>query len=456
MADGVRGDVGAAAYLGPMTPALSPSRAADFKQCPLLFRFRTIDKLEGPPSPAAARGTLVHAVLEHLFDLPAAERTPAAAVALLEPRWAALVEERPELEAMIDDDELLTAGGLVRRARRPSSSSGSTSRTPPGSSRPPASSTSRPRSRGSPCAATSTGLDVAPDGAMRVVDYKTGRSPSELFEAKALFQMKFYALVLWRIHGEIPRLLQLVYLGNGEVVRYSPDERDLLAIERNIRAIWDAVVRAAQTGDWRPRTSRLCDWCDFRDLCPAWGGTPPPLPEGAERDRARPGPLRRGRARRRLTTEAASSARRAGVIPARPSTCTAPAISGTGTTCGTASVGTPAATAERTPVGESSIATQSSRRHAEQPGGRAVGLGVRLAVRDLVAGDHRGEGALGQGADHGIGQRPPRHGDQRAGHPCGAQRLEQLAGARSPRHVLAHLRDDPHEQLVDDPLRATR
>jgi RecB family exonuclease len=37
-----------------MTPALSPSRAADFKQCPLLFRFRTIDKLEGPPSPAAA------------------------------------------------------------------------------------------------------------------------------------------------------------------------------------------------------------------------------------------------------------------------------------------------------------------------------------------------------------------------------------------------------------------
>ena len=59
-----------------MTPALSPSRAADFKQCPLLFRFRTIDKLEGPPSPAAARGTLVHAVLEHLFDLPRPSAPP--------------------------------------------------------------------------------------------------------------------------------------------------------------------------------------------------------------------------------------------------------------------------------------------------------------------------------------------------------------------------------------------
>jgi putative RecB family exonuclease len=65
-----------------MVPALSPSRASDFKQCPLLYRFRTIDKLPSPPSPAAARGTLVHAVLERLFDLPADERTPAAAQAL--------------------------------------------------------------------------------------------------------------------------------------------------------------------------------------------------------------------------------------------------------------------------------------------------------------------------------------------------------------------------------------
>ena len=41
-------------------------------------------------------------------------------------------------------------------------------------------------------------LDVAPDGDVRVVDYKTGAHPREAFEAKALFQMKFYALVLWR------------------------------------------------------------------------------------------------------------------------------------------------------------------------------------------------------------------------------------------------------------------
>ena len=56
--------------------ALSPSRAGDFMTCPLLYRFRTIDRLPEEPSPDAVRGTVVHKVLEDLFDLPAAERTP--------------------------------------------------------------------------------------------------------------------------------------------------------------------------------------------------------------------------------------------------------------------------------------------------------------------------------------------------------------------------------------------
>ncbi|HZZ54267.1 MAG TPA: PD-(D/E)XK nuclease family protein, partial [Trebonia sp.] len=60
--------------------ALSPSRAADFMTCPLLYRFRVIDRIPEPPTTATARGTLVHAVLERLFDRPAGERTPAAAL----------------------------------------------------------------------------------------------------------------------------------------------------------------------------------------------------------------------------------------------------------------------------------------------------------------------------------------------------------------------------------------
>src|SRR5690606_23482960 len=44
-------------------------------------------------------------------------------------------------------------------------------------------------------------VDIAPDGSIRVVDYKSGTSPGERFEGRALFQLNFYALVLWRMRG---------------------------------------------------------------------------------------------------------------------------------------------------------------------------------------------------------------------------------------------------------------
>ena len=260
--------------------ALSPSRASDFMQCPLLYRFRVIDRLPSPPSPAAARGTLVHSVLERLFDLPAAERTPEAAAALVGPQWRRLVEAEPELAAMLESDADRTQESWFAEAVK-LIAAWFTLEDP---------TRLEPAERELYVEADFDGLtlrgyvdrlDIAPNGALRVVDYKTGRSPSELFEAKALFQMKFYALVLWRLRGVIPQMLQLVYLGNSELMRYSPDEADLLATERKIKALWTAIERAATTGDWRPRTSRLCDWCDHKALCPAWGGTPPPLPENA-------------------------------------------------------------------------------------------------------------------------------------------------------------------------------
>jgi putative RecB family exonuclease len=73
-------------------------------------------------------------------------------------------------------------------------------------------------------------------------------------------------------------MLQLIYLGNGEVLRYSPDEQDLLATERKVEAIWAAIALARETRDWRPNRSPMCGYCSHQAICPAWGGTPPPLP----------------------------------------------------------------------------------------------------------------------------------------------------------------------------------
>ncbi len=260
-------------------PSLSPSRAGDFLTCPLLYRFRVIDRLPEPPSPPALRGTLVHAVLEHLFDRPAGERTFDQAESLLAPEWARMSADDPGLAGLFgteaeEDVWLAEAAAMLERyftledprriepAHRELCVEADLA--------------SGLRVRG-----YIDRLDVAPDGAMRVVDYKTGAAPPEAFEAQALFQMRFYALVLWRGRGDIPRLLQLMYLGNGEIVRYQPEERDLLATERKVNAIWQAIQRARESRDWRPRPGRLCAWCAHQALCPAFGGTPPPLPEDA-------------------------------------------------------------------------------------------------------------------------------------------------------------------------------
>jgi putative RecB family exonuclease len=266
----------------PVRRALSPSRASDFMQCPLLYRFRTIDRLPEAPSPAAVRGTLVHAVLERLFDLPAVARTISAARAMLWPQWQQLLEQEPELAVLFgeDDDAPLTAWlesaeQLLERwfdLEDPT-------RLEPAERELYVETT---LDDGLVLRGFVDRLDVAPTGEVRVVDYKTGRAPREAFEAKALFQMRFYALVLWRTRGVIPRLLQLVDLGAGQVLRHVPDERELLATERKVRALWAAIERAASTGDWRPSPSRLCEWCDHQALCPAFGGTPPPLPGRAE------------------------------------------------------------------------------------------------------------------------------------------------------------------------------
>ena len=260
----------------PVVGSLSPSRAGDFMTCPLLFRFRTIDRLPQRPSSAATRGTVVHSVLERLFELDSAERTPEKARDLLRPEWDALVAAEPEVATLFTDEaelstwltsaeELLTGYFSLEDPRRVlvAEREQLVEVVLPGGL----------RLRG-----IVDRLDAAPDGALRIVDYKTGRSPGEAFEGKALFQMKFYALVLWRTRGQIPSLLQLMYLGDREILRYSPDEADLLAVERKLLALWEAIEKATQAQDFRPRRSKLCDWCDHQALCPEFGGTPPAWP----------------------------------------------------------------------------------------------------------------------------------------------------------------------------------
>ncbi|WP_328388310.1 RecB family exonuclease [Streptomyces sp. NBC_00400] len=261
--------------------ALSPSRASDFMQCPLLYRFRVIDRLPEKPNPAATRGTVVHAVLERLFDAPAAERTAVGARAMVPGEWEKLLAKRPELAELFADDVagerlaqwLAQAEALVERWF----SLEDPTRLEPAERELYVETV---LDSGLQLRGFIDRVDVAPTGEVRIVDYKTGKAPRPQFAEGALFQMKFYALVMWRLRGVVPRRLQLVYLGSGDVVTYDPSEADLRAVERKLLALWEAIRLATETGDWRPRPTKLCGWCDHQAHCPEFGGTPPvyPLP----------------------------------------------------------------------------------------------------------------------------------------------------------------------------------
>jgi putative RecB family exonuclease len=285
MTDTLAGRQPATSSVARRRPALSPSRAADFKQCPLLYRFRVVDRLPETPSRAQVRGTVVHAVLERLFALPADRRDPATGRELVAPAWRDVLADNPELAELFtgpDDPELVewleSTRALVDgyfaledpRAVEPEAcellveAELVTSNLDDGESLLLRGYIDR--------------IDVAASGDIRVVDYKTGAMPREVFEAKALFQMKFYALALLRIRGVVPRQLRLLYLANQQTLSYTPDEAELIRFERTLAAIWSAIQRAAHSGDFRPNPSRMCDWCDHKPCCPAFGGTPPPYP----------------------------------------------------------------------------------------------------------------------------------------------------------------------------------
>src|SRR3954452_6232226 len=259
-------------------PALSPSRASDFKQCPLLYRFRAIDRLPEASSQAQLRGSVVHGALERLYALPAASRVPETAMTLVEPAWEDVVAARPEFaseiapelrEHLLAEVRALLSG--YYRLEDPTRFD-------------PESCEQRVEvelADGTLLRGFIDRIDVAATGELRVVDYKTGKAPPEaraLAEFKAMFQMKFYAVALLRSRGVLPARLRLLYLADGQVLDYSPDLDELERFEKTLIAIWRAIQSAGATGDFRPPPSRMCDWCAHHSHCPVFGGTPPPYP----------------------------------------------------------------------------------------------------------------------------------------------------------------------------------
>ena len=118
-------------------------------------------------------------------------------------------------------------------------------------------------------------LERDEDGRLVVTDYKTGRTPGQAQEQSRLGGVHFYAYLCHRHYGELPARVQLMYLGQDpQIISTVPTEQSIRGLERKVGAIWSAVERACEHDDFRPKRSALCNWCSFKQYCPAFGGNP--------------------------------------------------------------------------------------------------------------------------------------------------------------------------------------
>ncbi len=117
-------------------------------------------------------------------------------------------------------------------------------------------------------------LELDEHGELVVTDYKTGSVPHANYEHGKLTGVHLYALLCDRVFGRRPSRIQLLYLSGPTAIVATPSEQSVSSASRKTAAVYQAVARACERNDFRPNPGRLCDWCSYREFCPAFGGDP--------------------------------------------------------------------------------------------------------------------------------------------------------------------------------------
>lgn len=250
----------------PRLETLSPSRAGDFKRCPQLFKFRSIDRLPEPTTIYQARGTTAHLALERFYDLTPEERSPDQLFDLFREAWTE-VRGTEEFEDLFETAEEERAWGLESLELLANYFA-----------------VEDPRAidpvereldmledlEGITIRGILDRIDREEDGRLVITDYKSGKAPPEQYSLPAFFALKVYALLIRQIMNETPKELRLLYLNGPTLYRLEIDDRQLDAMDSQLRALWAAIERAMSTGKFPTRPGKLCSWCSFQDICPAF------------------------------------------------------------------------------------------------------------------------------------------------------------------------------------------
>lgn len=258
----------------PTLTTLSPSRASDFKTCPQLYKFKSIDKIPTEPTIYQARGTTVHLALEKLFGEPKELRTPERLYDFFRESWTELkTTEYPDLFETVEEEREWGIESLNMLATY-FSIEDPTSFEPEALEMDLLVDVDHMTIRGILDRMEEV-TEIGPDGTERtalvITDYKTGKAPGEKWANKAFFALKIYALLIRISQGVTPTRIRLLYLNGPTEYTMEITDAQLDAMQKQLAALWGAINTAITTDRWPAKTSALCNWCDFKDtICPAW------------------------------------------------------------------------------------------------------------------------------------------------------------------------------------------
>jgi putative RecB family exonuclease len=113
----------------------------------------------------------------------------------------------------------------------------------------------------------------ARDGALEIHDFKTGRRIPSQDELDRDHQLGLYELGIrdqLREAGAVRLVWHYVVPDQVRSSTRSPEQREALRDQTARR-----IDRIRAEAEWAPKKSGLCDWCEFRPYCPAFGGSRP-------------------------------------------------------------------------------------------------------------------------------------------------------------------------------------
>ncbi|TEX51931.1 MAG: hypothetical protein B7C55_03085 [Actinomycetales bacterium mxb001] len=252
----------------------SATAIGQFHDCPLRYWWQKVERWETPSTTALVVGRAVHGALEHLLALPPDERVPARGDEFLA---RSLTDELALVEGQeLDETEIREGAAAAMSAYWQTEVPADIEVAPDGLER-----RVDADLRGLPFLGHIDRIAVS-DVGLRVTDYKTGAAKprfwwgywrQQLLYAAALQQLDEPAAEVELLYLKEPRqVTRPVY---PAAVRRALDDLEIAHEERD---------RMATVGVWEARTGPLCNYCDFRNACPAQRSNcpPPGSPESNE------------------------------------------------------------------------------------------------------------------------------------------------------------------------------